>query len=291
MLALALPALQLHLTGGDNRGVPLTTEATRGLKLLETTLGPGRAGAAPDRRRHRHGPAAPGPGHARGAAPAGRAAAARPRDQCPRTVIAPFMVPPRASRARRTSSTALGGLLQIRAAGKSDSGEPPAVDLVHRIRDALHPAARFPAGSTVLLTGAPAFGVDFVDTAYGAFPWLVLAVLVLSYLLLLRAFRSVFLPLKAVLMNLLSVSATYGVLVLPFQHGWGTPSGPAGHAADRGVDPDLPVRDALRPLDGLRGVPALADARGVGPHATTTSAASPTGSSTPAGSSPPPRSS
>src|SRR6185312_12793782 len=41
MLAFALPALGLHLTGGDNRGVPLTTEATRGLHVLETTLGPG----------------------------------------------------------------------------------------------------------------------------------------------------------------------------------------------------------------------------------------------------------
>ena len=48
-----------------------------------------------------------------------------------------------------------------------------------------------------------------------------LAVLVLSYLLLMRAFRSLFLPLKAVFMNLLSISATYGVLVLTFQHHWG----------------------------------------------------------------------
>jgi putative drug exporter of the RND superfamily len=73
----------------------------------------------------------------------------------------------------------------------------------------------------VLLTGAPAFGVDFVHRAYNAFPWLVLAVLVVSYFLLLRAFHSVVLPAKAVVMNLLSVSATYGVLVLLFQHGWG----------------------------------------------------------------------
>ncbi len=71
----------------------------------------------------------------------------------------------------------------------------------------------------VLLTGAPAFGVDFIDRAYGAFPWLVVAVLALSYLLLLRAFRSIFLPVKAVLMNILSVSATYGVLVLVFEKG------------------------------------------------------------------------
>jgi RND superfamily putative drug exporter len=95
------------------------------------------------------------------------------------------------------------------------------MDLVERIRDRYVPAARFPAGADTLLSGAPAFGADFIDKAYGAFPWLVLAVLVASYFLLLRAFRSVVLPLKAVIMNLLSVSATYGVLVLVFQHGWG----------------------------------------------------------------------
>ena len=85
----------------------------------------------------------------------------------------------------------------------------------------------------MLLTGAPAFGVDFKNKAYGAFPWLVLAVLVITYLVLLRAFRSVVLPLKAVLMNLLSVSAAYGVLVLVFQHGAGRALGFASLAADR----------------------------------------------------------
>jgi RND superfamily putative drug exporter len=114
-----------------------------------------------------------------------------------------------------------GRVLQVRAAGRTDAGEPPAIALVHRIRTRYLAAARFPPGDTVLLTGAPAFGVDFVDRAYSVFPWLVLAVLVASYVLLLRAFRSVVLPAKAVVMNLLSVSATYGVLVLVFQHGWG----------------------------------------------------------------------
>ena len=52
----------------------------------------------------------------------------------------------------------------------------------------------------------------------------------LSYLLLLRAFRSVFLPLKAVLLNVLSVSATYGVLVLTFQHGFHSVLGLQGSA-------------------------------------------------------------
>ena len=118
-----------------------------------------------------------------------------------------------------------GRVYQVRAAGRTDAGTPAAADLVDRIRTRHIPNARFGSSVQVLSTGAPEFGVDFLDKVYSAFPWLVLGVLVISYLLLLRAFRSVVLPAKAVLMNLLSVGATYGVLVLAFQHGWGQPFG------------------------------------------------------------------
>src|SRR5204863_5047152 len=64
-------------------------------------------------------------------------------------------------------------------------------------------------------------GVDFLHQAYRWFPWLVGVVLVLTYLVLIRAFRSLFLPLKAVLLNLLSVGAAYGMLVLVFRYGVG----------------------------------------------------------------------
>src|SRR5205823_964061 len=115
-------------------------------------------------------------------------------------------------------------VIQIRVAGRSDSGTTAAVDLVHRLRDDYVPQANF-GGATVYVTGAPAFGVDFIHRAYTAFPWLVAAVLVLSYLLLLRAFRSVVLPAKAVVLNVLSVAATYGVVVLIFEHGLHTVCG------------------------------------------------------------------
>jgi RND superfamily putative drug exporter len=223
MLALALPAIGLALTGGDNRGIPLTTQATRGLHVLETTLGAG--ALAPHQvvvDTHRPGGASD---------PAVVAAERRllvelRRDPqiIPQTVVAPFALP--AARARQANLVdAQGRVLQIRAAGRSDAGTDAAIDVVHRVRERYIPAAHFPAAADVLLTGAPAFGVDFVDKAYGAFPWLVLGVLVVSYLLLTRAFRSVVLPAKAVVMNLLSVSAAYGVLVLAFQHGWGKPFG------------------------------------------------------------------
>jgi putative drug exporter of the RND superfamily len=223
MLALAAPALGLALTGGDNRGVPLTRESTRGLHVLETTLGPGalaphqlivdtrRAGGASD-------PAI--------IAAQRRFVAELQRDPeiVRQTIAAPALVPP--ERARQANLVDPDGrVIQIRAAGRRDSGQEASQDLVERIRDRYVPAAGFPRGAEVLLSGAPAFGVDFLDRAYSAFPWLVLAVLVVSYVLLLRAFRSVVLPAKAVVMNLLSVSATYGVLVLAFQHGWGEPFG------------------------------------------------------------------
>jgi uncharacterized membrane protein YdfJ with MMPL/SSD domain len=221
MLALTIPAASLALTGGDNRGIPLTTEATRGLHVLETTLGPGTL--APHQiviDTHRPGGAAD---------PAVQAAERRlvaelrgDRGVVARTVAAPILVPPaQARQANLVDGT--GRVLQIRAAGRSDAGADAAMDLVHRIRGAHVHAAAFPAGTDVIVSGAPAFGVDFIAKAYGAFPWLVLAVLVLSYFLLTRAFRSVVLPAKAVVMNLLSVSAAYGVLVLAFQHGWGEP--------------------------------------------------------------------
>src|SRR5262249_52993672 len=78
-----------------------------------------------------------------------------------------------------------------------------------------------PAAATVLVGGAPGQGERRLHRAYVYFPPLILAVLVLTYLLLLRAFRSVLLPLKAVLLNLLSVGAAYGILVVVFRWGVG----------------------------------------------------------------------
>jgi RND superfamily putative drug exporter len=222
MLGLAVPGLDLKLTGGDNRGIPLTTESTKGLALLQRTLGPG--ALAP----HQIVIDTGRPGGAQTAAVRAaerRLVAELRRDPevKPQTIQAPILLPHTragliaAKRANLVDRE--GRVIQIRVAGRGDAGTDEAMKLVHRLRERYVPAARFPGGSDVIVTGAPAFGVDFIDRAYGAFPWLVVAVLLLSYLLLLRAFRSLVLPAKAVLMNLLSVGATYGVLVLVFQHG------------------------------------------------------------------------
>ena len=73
--------------------------------------------------------------------------------------------------------------------GRHDFGDEASQQLVRQIRR-LVPAAHFPAGVHVYVGGAPAQGVDFLTRVYGSFPWVVLLVLVLTYLGLLRAFRS-----------------------------------------------------------------------------------------------------
>ena len=68
--------------------------------------------------------------------------------------------------------------------------------------------------------GETAEGVDANALLREALPRVVLVMLAVIYLMLLVTFRSVLLPIKAILMNLLSVGATYGTIVLVFEHGW-----------------------------------------------------------------------
>ena len=89
---------------------------------------------------------------------------------------------------------------------------------VERLRDEYVPAA-FPEGSSaeVLVGGETAFNKDFFDVADRYLPIVFLFVLGLSFVLLTIAFRSVVVPLKAIIMNLLSVGAAYGLIVLVCQ--------------------------------------------------------------------------
>ena len=80
-------------------------------------------------------------------------------------------------------------------------------------------------------------------------------------------FRSVAVPIKAAIMNLLSIGAAYGVIVAVFQWGWlGVGRRHRHDRTDRSVDPADAVHDPVRPLDGLRGVPAVAHPGGVAAH-------------------------
>jgi len=111
---------------------------------------------------------------------------------------------------------------QIFVIGRHDFGDEASQRFVHELRDEVIPAAHMPSGTKVYVGGAPAQGVDFLSTVYGAFPWIVFVALVLAYWVLVRAFRSLLLPLIAVLLDLLSVGAAYGLLVAVFRFGIGS---------------------------------------------------------------------
>jgi len=72
------------------------------------------------------------------------------------------------------------------------------------------------------VTGVGNAQVDFLHAVYGNFPLMLLIIAALTYILLVRAFRSLLLPLKAVILNLVSLSAVYGLMVLFWQHGYGS---------------------------------------------------------------------
>ena len=78
-------------------------------------------------------------------------------------------------------------------------------------------------GATTAVTGNVAEDVDFTRQLKHGLPYVLVFVLLLAFLLLLVAFRSIVVPLKAIVLNLLSVGAAYGVLVLVFQHHWAEP--------------------------------------------------------------------
>ena len=110
--------------------------------------------------------------------------------------------------------------------------------LVRNLRSEVIPAAADGTGLDVKVTGPVASSIDFADYLGSRLPAFFIAVLSLSFLLLMMVFRSVLVPLKAVIMNLLSIGAAYGIVVVVFQWGWGveflgTGSGP--------IEPFLPM--------------------------------------------------
>jgi uncharacterized membrane protein YdfJ with MMPL/SSD domain len=94
-------------------------------------------------------------------------------------------------------------------------------------------------GTEVAVTGATAQARDFNDQMKTAAPLVFGFVLLLAFLLMLVSFRSIVIAVKAVVLNLLSIGAAYGILVLVFQKGWG--KNLLGFEFTGGIDPFLPI--------------------------------------------------
>lgn len=124
-------------------------------------------------------------------------------------------------------------LWRVYPTGSPQSAE--AADLVQRLRADVLPES----GLDVAVTGSVAVNVDFSQYLAARLPLFFAVVLALSFLLLAAVFRSLLVPFKAVLMNLISIGSAYGAVVAVFQWGWG--SSITGIGGQAPIDPWLPV--------------------------------------------------
>ena len=114
-----------------------------------------------------------------------------------------------------------GNLTVVATTLAGDPASEATQNVIRHLRESVVPTAFGAAASHVYITGTTAGVVDYLDFFDHWLPISIGVVLSLSFVLLLVAFRSLVIPAKAILMNLLSVAAAYGVLVLVFQMGVG----------------------------------------------------------------------
>jgi putative drug exporter of the RND superfamily len=200
LLFLAIPVLQLRLGFSDESNFADDTTTKRAYDLIVDGFGKGSTGpiylvAGVD-----------------GAEQIGALAAVNDAvgaDRDVEAVLGPQPNDPDDPTAVRWSVTPLGGPQDVST-----------TELVERLRSDVLPAIEESAGTPVLVTGMVAANVDMSAYMAERMPIFFGAVLTLSFLLLMIVFRSLLVPLKAVIMNLLTIGAAYGVVVALFQWGW-----------------------------------------------------------------------
>src|SRR5512132_1652255 len=111
----------------------------------------------------------------------------------------------------------------VEAIPAQDGAAKPVRRTISNLQDDVLPALESQIGGNVRLTlgGVAPDDRDFVHAVYGKFPYVLAFVVLLTFLLLMRAFRSVFLAVKAVILNLISLAAAFGIIVFIFQQGHG----------------------------------------------------------------------
>jgi uncharacterized membrane protein YdfJ with MMPL/SSD domain len=202
LLVLAIPVLSLKTGAGALRQFDPGNETRVGAEAAARVLGPGASAPTQVLATFKHGTARDG---ANARALASLRTSLR-RDPEVAAVAAPLLS--RDGRAAMVSVTP-----------RSDGESAAAKAMVGRLRASL-PGSPEGARATIRVGGTTALQRDFRNLVAGSMWKLLVFVLALSYLVLLVLLRSAILPLKAVVMNLLSVGASYGVLVATFQWGW-----------------------------------------------------------------------
>jgi uncharacterized membrane protein YdfJ with MMPL/SSD domain len=201
LLALAIPALSLEFGDGALRQFPEGNETRVGAELAAQELGAGASGPTQIVARLDDG---------RATDSANRDALAAYRAELRRDPEVAAVAAPRRSRDGQAA------LFVVQP--RHDPESPQAQALLDRLR--ADESSSLSRVADIEVGGTTAFTEDFKDLVSGSMWKILVFVLLFSYLVLFLLLRSVLLPLKAVLMNLLSVAAAYGVLVAVFQYGW-----------------------------------------------------------------------
>jgi RND superfamily putative drug exporter len=216
LLCLALPLFQMRQAFTDAGNDPTSTTTRQAFDALASGFGPGFNG----------------PLVIAATVPAGQQSTVERLD----------------AQVRATSGIAYASPAQFNGAGTAavivayPATDPQAAQtegLVHQLRDEVIPTATGGSGVQAYVGGETAGSVDAATYLSNRLPWVIGVVLALSFLLLMAVFRSLAIPLKAVIVNLLSVAASYGVIVAVFQWGW--LGGFFGIGATAPIDPWVPL--------------------------------------------------
>ncbi|MFI8003574.1 MMPL family transporter [Streptomyces sp. NPDC086010] len=201
LLALSAPALGMRLGFADSGNDPRETTSRQAYDLLAEGFGPGFNGPL--------------------------VVLVKGDQQAGRTVRAKLADTDGVAEAGPALPSADGALTTVFVYPTTSPQAEGTVDLVHHLRDDVSPPLERATGAEILVGGATAASQDVSETLADRLPLFVAVVVGMSSLLLLLVFRSVWIPVKAAVLNLLSISAALGVITLVFQHGWlGAQPGP-----------------------------------------------------------------
>jgi putative drug exporter of the RND superfamily len=200
LLVLALPILQLELGQNDVSALPKDTTSRQAYDALDEGFGPGVYG--------------------------------------PLLIASEFSSPAEAQQVLPKLEKAIGGAGDVAAVGepaldkagttavftvisKSEPWSDDTVDLVENLRETTVPGALAGTEANAFVGGQTAGYIDLATQISDKLPLMIAIVVALSFLVLLVAFRSLLVPIKAAAMNLISVAAAYGIVTAVFQLGWG----------------------------------------------------------------------
>ena len=204
LVGLALPALALHITPSSLTAIPTQLESQRALTVVTSSIGPGVI--TPNELIIDLG---------------GSSASTEPKLALARQALAAQLlknpeVLAVANGAKPPYVDSSGRYIRLFVFARNSFGSARAQDLVKNLRGISLRQYGFPARTPLYIGGAAAQGADLLRTLTRTLPWIILLALLAIFLLLLRAFESLLLPLKAIALDLISLSVAYGIVVFTF---------------------------------------------------------------------------